>query len=103
MRVHLPTSPGADHKSMTFSCVLMLVQLNKCVVGCGSDLQRAHSGDGCLSSSILFKYESSRGPFWFLHLISSLFSYTYNLWLNRMFWKNLRSVLVLYSFWIKIL
>ena len=25
---------------------------------CGSDLQRGHSGDGCLSSSILFKYES---------------------------------------------
>ena len=38
----------------------MLVQLNKCVV-CGSDLQRGHSGDGCLSSSILFKYERSRG------------------------------------------
>ena len=31
------------------------------VVMCGSDLQRRHSGDGCLSSSILFKYESSRG------------------------------------------
>ena len=39
----------------------MLVQLNKCVVVCGSDLQsvcgsdlqRGHSGDGCLSSSIL--------------------------------------------------
>ena len=29
----------------------MLVQLNKCVVVCGSDL---HSGDRCLSSSILF-------------------------------------------------
>ena len=42
---------------MTFSYVLMLVQLNKCVV-CGSDL---HSGDACLSSSILFKYERSRG------------------------------------------
>ena len=38
----------------------MLVQLNKCVV-CASDLQRGHSGDGCLSSSILFKYERSRG------------------------------------------
>ena len=25
----------------------MLVQLNKCVVLCGSDLQRGHSGDGC--------------------------------------------------------
>ena len=37
----------------------MLVQLNKCVVVCGSDLQRGHSGDGCLSSSILFKYECS--------------------------------------------
>ena len=28
---------------------------------CGSDLQRGHSDDGCLSRSILFKYESSRG------------------------------------------
>ena len=44
---------------MTFTCVFMLVQLNKCVVVCGSDLQRGHSGDGCLSSSILFKYERS--------------------------------------------
>ena len=39
----------------------MFVQLNKCVVVCGSDLQRGHSGDGCLTSSILFKYEHSRG------------------------------------------
>ena len=39
----------------------MLVQLNKCVVVCGSDLQRGHSGDGCLSSSNLFKYECSMG------------------------------------------
>ena len=39
----------------------MLVQLNNCVVVCGSDLQMGHSGDGCLSSLILFKYESSRG------------------------------------------
>ena len=39
----------------------MLVQLNKCVVVCGSDLQRGHSGDGCLTSSILFKYERCRG------------------------------------------
>ena len=27
---------------------------------CCSDLQRGHSGDGCLSSSILFEYERSR-------------------------------------------
>ena len=38
----------------------MLVQLNKCVV-CGSDFQRGHNGDGCLTSSILFKCERSRG------------------------------------------
>ena len=37
----------------------MLVQLNKCGVVCGSDLQRGHSGAGCLTSSILFKYERS--------------------------------------------
>ena len=35
----------------------MFVQLNECVVVCGSDQQRGHSGDGGLSSSILFKYE----------------------------------------------
>ena len=45
---------------MTFSCMFLLVQLNKCVV-CGSDLQRGHSGDGCLTSSILLKYERSGG------------------------------------------
>ena len=39
----------------------MLVQLNKCVTVCGSDLQRRHSADGCLTSSILFKYERRRG------------------------------------------
>ena len=27
---------------------------------CGSDLQREHSGDGCLSSSILLNHERSR-------------------------------------------
>ena len=40
----------------------MLVQLNNCVVMCVSDLKKRHSVDGC-SSSILFKYESSRGTF----------------------------------------
>ena len=28
---------------------------------CDSVLQRGHSSDGCLTSSILFKYERSRG------------------------------------------
>ena len=37
----------------------MMVQLNEQV--CGSDLKRGHSGDGCLTSSILFKYERSMG------------------------------------------
>ena len=77
MRVHFPIFTGAVHKSVNFSCVFQLVQVNKCVVGCGYDLQMGHSGDGCLSSSILFKYESSRGHFWFLHLIRSLFSSNY--------------------------
>ena len=93
--MHVPTSTGVVQKSVTFSCVLMLVQLNKCVVVRGSDWEKGHSGDGCLSSSIWFKYESSMGHFWFLYLSRSLFSSTYNLWLNSMFWKNLRSVLVL--------
>ena len=39
----------------------MFVQLNKCVVACGSDLQRGYSGERRLSSSILFKYECSIG------------------------------------------
>ena len=60
-----PTSTGAVHKSVTVSCVFMLVQLNKCFVVRGSDLQRGNSGDGCFSSSNLFKYENSRGHFWF--------------------------------------
>ena len=55
-----PTSMGAVHKYVTFRCVFMLVQ-NKCVVACGFDLQRGHSGDGCLSSSVLFKYECRMG------------------------------------------
>ena len=59
----LPTTTGDVKKSMTVSCVLILVQLNKCVV-CGSDLQMKHNGDGCLSASILFKYEC-----WMRHLI----------------------------------
>ena len=56
-----PTSAGAVQNSVTFSCVFVWVQLNKCVVVCGSDFQRGHSGDGCLSSSNLFKYERSMG------------------------------------------
>ena len=50
---------GAVHKSMTCSWLFMFVQLNKRVVVCGSVLQRGHSGDGCLTLSILFKYERS--------------------------------------------
>ena len=64
MRVHFPISTGTVYKFVTFSCVFILVQLNKCVVMCGSDLERGHSGDGRLSSSILFKYERSMGHFW---------------------------------------
>ena len=41
------------------------MQLNKCVVMCGSDLQ---SSAGCLSSSTLFKYVSSRGHLFDLSL-----------------------------------
>ena len=42
-----------------FSRSLLFHLMFKCVV-CGSDLQRGYSGE-CLSSSILFKYDSSRG------------------------------------------
>ena len=38
----------------------MLVQLNKWVV-CVVLICRGHSGDGCLTLSILFKYNRSRG------------------------------------------
>ena len=40
--------------------------VNKCGVVCGSDLQREHSGDEWLSSSILLKYESSMGSLFVL-------------------------------------
>ena len=53
-----PTSTGAVHKSVTFSFVFMLVQLNKCLVVCGSDL---HHDDGCCLRRFCFKYERSRG------------------------------------------
>ena len=43
----------------------MLVQLNKCVV---LICKRGHSGDRCLSSSILFKYECSMGHMFVLSL-----------------------------------
>ena len=33
------------HISMTVSCVLILVQLNKCDVVCDSVLQRGHNGE----------------------------------------------------------
>ena len=49
VRVHFPTSTGAVRKSVNFSSVFMFVQLNKCAVVCGSELQRGHSGDGGLS------------------------------------------------------
>ena len=38
--MHFPIFTGPIHKSVTFSCVFMLVQLIKCVVVCGSDFQR---------------------------------------------------------------
>ena len=47
-------STRSVHKSVTLRCVFVLVQLNKCVVVCGSLLRRAHSGDEGLSSSNLF-------------------------------------------------
>ena len=34
---------------------------------CGSVLQRGNSGDGCLTSSILFKYKRSRGQMFVVH------------------------------------
>ena len=41
--------------------MFMLVQFNKCDVVCDSVLQRGHSRDGWLSSSILFKYKAMVG------------------------------------------
>ena len=54
-------APPPRETSTNPSPLVVLVQLNKCVVVYGSDLQRGHSGDGCLTLSILFKYERSRG------------------------------------------
>ena len=50
---------------MTINCVLILVHLNECVV-CDSVLQMGHSSDGCLSTSILCKYECRMGYLFFL-------------------------------------
>ena len=47
----------------------MFVQLNTCVVVCASVLQREHSGDGSLTSSILFKYERSMGHLFVLRWV----------------------------------
>ena len=57
----LSTSTWDFHKPMTVSGVFILMQLNKCGVVYDSVLQRVHSGDECLSSSTLFKYESRVG------------------------------------------
>ena len=57
----IPNSTGAVHHSMTMRCVLILVQLNKCVVVYGSVLHSGHSGGRSLYSSILFKYECRVG------------------------------------------
>ena len=45
----------------TSTCTFILVQTNKYVIVCASVLRRGYSGDGCLSSSILFKYECMVG------------------------------------------
>ena len=45
--------PLSVHNSVTFSYVFRLVQLNKCVVVRGSDLQMGHSGDGCLNMHVV--------------------------------------------------
>ena len=55
------TSRFFVNKYVILNCVFMLVQLNKFVVVCGSALQGGNSGNGCLSSSILLKYERSMG------------------------------------------
>ena len=65
--VPLPFSPQTPHlhgtvnKSRTLRWVLILVQLNKCVVVCGSVLPRGNSSHGFWSSLILFKYDSNVG------------------------------------------
>ena len=55
----------------------MLVQLNKCVVVCGSDLQRGHSGGRYLFWSILFRYECSMGH-WFVLSYTTFTTYPGN-------------------------
>ena len=54
----LLTSMGDVHKSVTLNCLFIFVQLNKCVL---FGFAKGHSGDGCLSSVVLFKSESRVG------------------------------------------
>ena len=57
-----PSIQPADYQpSRRPSTKFILVQLIKCVIVCGFILQIGHSGDGCLSSLILFKYECRMG------------------------------------------
>ena len=42
---HEDSPPNAIHKSV--NCVLVRVQLNRCVDVCGSVLHMGHFGDGC--------------------------------------------------------
>ena len=55
---NLPTSMGFVYRSRTVRFVLNLVQLYICGVVCVSVLQ---SGNRCLSTAILFRYECRMG------------------------------------------
>ena len=61
--IHLAsTLHGAVHKSVTVSYELILVQLNKCVVVCGSVLYRDNMVM-VVSASIWFKCECRMGHY----------------------------------------
>ena len=63
---HTPHLHGSRPQIRDLELCVYFVQLNNCVV-CGSILKMGHSCDGCLSSSILFKYECRVGHLFVLN------------------------------------
>ena len=58
---HSASSYTPSHRFRTVRFVLNLVKLNKCDGVCVSVVQRRRSGDGCLSTAILYGYKYKMG------------------------------------------
>ena len=96
IKVHwLPNSMETIHKFVTLRCVFILVQLNKCVV-CGCVFQTGHSGDGGLSTSILFK-ECRVGHLFFSELGQGTTGYFGECYFGIMYveWYDVRNFVVI--------